>query len=53
MRSNDFGPIVEPRGVKPSGYKDSTRMQVIKRGAVQQNKILSDFKGGKGCSCGE
>jgi hypothetical protein len=52
MRSSDFRPIVEPRGVKPSGYKDSTRMQVIRRGAAQSNQILGDFKRGpKTCSC--
>jgi hypothetical protein len=53
MRSSDFGIIVEPR------FRDSTKMQVIKRGAAQSNKILSDFKknklskGGKiNCKCG-
>jgi hypothetical protein len=39
MRSSDFPAIVEPR------FKDSTRTQVITRGAAQSNRILADFKG--------
>lgn len=57
MDSRNFGPIVEPR------FTDSTKMQVIRRGAAQSNKILADFKRGSkpvpkakggpvGCGCG-
>ena len=41
MRSNDFRVIVEPT------FRDSTRAQVITRGAAQANKIMADFKGSK------
>jgi hypothetical protein len=58
VRSSDFRAVVEP-------FKNSTRTQVITRGAAQANQIMADFKGSKprtptkakqtptSCGCGE